>query len=353
MKIKKLKVKNMYLIIIFVSISFFCSLGFGTIQSIIIDNKGNGIANKQQSIHFSLDSDKKISNKEFINTIKEIDKVYIQKLDLRYGKYDGMAIYFNYQNNYHSNMLSGSFFKKDDFLDGKPKAVIGKDVTKNVEIDENNNKFFEYEGIKYQVIGIMGYNDRKSAYDNQFVLNLDSYLSNMNILPNISGMVIDSDDNFTLLNNSIKEKTSESRLIKDNNSEVYINTAIDIETVAKALGILCLLIFLNVFNITFQWIYKKRKEIGIKKALGAPEYKIAFEIILENQKVAIISFAAGYLLYVIIIKSNILAVLGANIYIISTILTLLFVMIISLITSIVSIIKAFKIEPAIIMKGGK
>ena len=68
---------------------------------------------------------------------------------------------------------------------------------------------------------------------------------------------------------------------------------------------------------------------------------------------AIISFAAGYLLYVIIIKSYILAELGANIYIISTILTLLFVMIISLITSIVSIIKAFKIEPAIIMKGGK
>lgn len=354
MRIKRKKNNNnLYLIVIFVSICFFCSIGFSAIQSILIDNKSNGISNQKQSIPCSLENKEKLSSKEFIESIEEIDKVYIQKSDLIYKQYFGSAIYFNYKNDYHTNIISGRFFERDDFLKDEPKVVIGKDMIEDTVIDKDDNKYFEYDGLKYKVIGIMGYEDRKSPYDTQFVINFDSYIYNKDILHDVNSMIVNNEENFDILNKNVKSKNSGVKLVRDTEIRAFLNTSIDMDTVIKVLAVICVLIFLNVFNITIQWVSNKKKQIGIKKALGAPNFKIAFEIIIENQKIAIISFLIGYVLYAIVIKSGILSVLGANLYIISSLVTLLFSMIISLITSSIAIRRSIKIEPAIIMKGAK
>ena len=46
MKVKKTRNNNIYLMIIFISISFFSSIGFSTIQSSILDINFNGIYNE-------------------------------------------------------------------------------------------------------------------------------------------------------------------------------------------------------------------------------------------------------------------------------------------------------------------
>lgn len=354
MKLKKFRGKNIYLIIIFISISFFCSLGFGTLQSMIIDRNGNGISSGKNSVYFNIKDGKSLSAEDFMKSVSDVDNISLEKVNIICGSYTGKAIYFDSNSYKRNNMISGRFFENYDFAEDEPKAVVGKNVTKIVETDENGTKYIQCEGIKYKIIGVMGYEDRESSCDYQFIVNFNSYIKSFGNLFNAGNMCIDSNENFNILNQKIKNINDNVKFDKeDSNKQILVSNNVDSELILKIIIIIVLLIFLNVFNITIQWVLKKKKEIGIKKAFGGTNFKIAWELILENQKLSIISFIIGYIIYAVVIKLNILKILGIKLYVIATICTLIFTLLISLITSIVAMRKVFKIAPSIVIKGGK
>lgn len=364
MKVKKTRNNNIYLIIIFISISFFSSIGFSTIQSSVLDKNFNGIYNDANSVNFSVitggdnlgnkDKKQQYASADFLKCINKVDNVYLEKRNIIVGAYIGRSIYFNYDIDGIPNMIEGRYFNIDDFKNDTPKAVVGKKVKDIIVTNKDGKKYLEYENNKYEIIGIFGYEDRETVADNQFIINFNAEAKKNTNVNETATFIINSDTKFYELQEQVFKQNKNIKLVEDKEGKPgMISSLIESRSSILVLIILIILIFLNVFNITVQWVSKKKKEIAIKKAVGGTNLKIALEIILENLKLATISFVIGYAIYFIIMKLQLISVLSSSIYILATIFSMIFSLFVSLLTSIVSIYKVLKIEPAITMKGGR
>lgn len=104
---------------------------------------------------------------------------------------------------------------------------------------------------------------------------------------------------------------------------------------------------LSTVCVTEYWIKNRKKEIGIKRALGATKMRIFSSIIGELSLIAVLSFLAGYAMYLLIsyLKDGYI-----HFYMLSTIVAFLVTFISGLITTIVPILNANKMQPAQIMR---
>lgn len=350
--------KSIYTIIVFLTITIFSALSISTFQSILTDNITNGNYKSESAKSFNLIGVDKISKEDFIKSVESTPNIYIEKNSLNPGAYSGKAIYFTEAQKVIPNMISGKYFTRDNITSNEPVAIVGKDVAKDAK-EKNGEKYFEYENVEYKIIGVMGYENRSSVCDLQFIINLNSYIKNTPISLSESNYLIDSVDaneTFNIFIEKLKNIDSEINyeLLPINGSKTLMNSILSEGLNIFALfAVMIFLIFINVFNITLQWIERKKKAIGIKKALGGTNFKISCEIIGEYQILALGSFLLGTFLYIAIIKLKVISIFNADIYLVSTLLTFIFSSLIALIVSILAIIKALKIPPSIIMKGGR
>ena len=354
----KLK-KSIYTIIIFINITIFSALSVSTFQSAIKDSITNGENISDTSIVYKLSGIDKISPNQILNTIYLSDSIYIEKTDLNPGALWGKAIYFKMEPKVKPNIISGRFFKGADCISDKPLAIVGKDIFEDSQ-SINGEKYFEYENVKYKIIGVMGYKNRRSLCDSQFILNLNAYIKNTKSFASTSNYVVDylnnkKENNYNFIDELKKiNKTISYENISINKRKLFLNNFISEGINSSMIFIVTIfLIFINIFNVTLQWIEAKKKNIGIKKALGGNNFKISLEIIKEYQVIALISYLIGIVFYIIIVKLRLISVFNADIYLLSTLITFGFSSFVALITSIFAIIKALKIPPSVIMKGGK
>lgn len=346
------KIKNsIYLFIIFMAIAFFSSLGFSLMESIITDKVTNGTYENKEAITFNINKLNSIENHKFIKIIKSINNIYIEKNNCELGSYTGKAIYYNKSINATPNIIKGRFFNNNDFKSDEPKAVVGKDVYNKIVIEKNNEKYIKYNNNLYKIVGIMGYKDRRSTVDSQFYINLNSYINKSNKIIYTKNLCINNNENYKKLTKKMKDEFKGVEFKKKSNknnddlssfSQIYI-----------IILIVILVIFMNVINVVLQWTESKKKEIGIKKALGATNFRIALEIVGENQKISSIAYIFGYSIYLIIIKTKFISILGTKVYFIGSFIAFIFSSLIALIVSLIAILKILKMKPFIIMKGGK
>lgn len=351
--------RSIYTIIVFLTITFFSSLGISTFQSFLTDRITNGNYSSNTETRFNLVGIQNLSKEELIKCIKLTRDIYIEKNKLEPGSYLGKAIYFNEKQKDIPHMVSGEYFKEENFISDEPVAVVGKDVLKYSAIEKNGERYFEYENIQYKIIGVMGYENRSSISDLEFIINLNAYVLNPNSVISESNYLIDSKSDINIFESFIKGINNlgleiNYEIMPNDNNKLDFNYFLENSSYIIIIFILMIfLVFINVFNITLQWIERKKKQIGIKKALGGTNAKIAFEIILEYQFLALISFVLGIVLYIVVIKSKVISIFNADIYLIATLMTYIFSSIIALMVSLLAIIKSLKIAPSIIMRGGK
>jgi putative ABC transport system permease protein len=277
--------KSIYTIIVFFTITLFSSLSISTFQSILTDSitSGNYINNTATSCNL-LDVNK-ISKEEFLQCIKSTPNIYIEKNNLQPGAFLGKAIYFKKNPMVIPSMISGDYFTETNFTSSEPAAIVGKDVLKTAK-KINGNKYFAYENVQYKIIGVMGYENRSSLCDLEFIINLNAYIQNTPSSLSTSNYLIDSNVNaketFNTFITNLKNINPDINYknISNKGSKTLIDTFISqgLNTLI-IFSVMLFLIFINVFNITLQWIERKKKTIGIKKALGGTNFRISLESI--------------------------------------------------------------------------
>lgn len=340
---KKLK-SSIYLIITFIAISYFSLSIISDIEEgTIIQNEHNNFISKD-AVYFQLEGENK-------NINKLISKIQSDYILLRNSEFeDKCGIIFRGTIKNSPKLLSGRFFKEDDFNCGKKYIVLGKELKSNIETREGKDYYYinnEY----YEVIGIMGDSKKPTSNDYDLFFNLDSLFLDSNIL--LSG-------NYYLeVNNKSKEvyyyieslsKEINCNLVlkdierdKDLLSEIIINKSFTIGYILKILSIFVI----NLILIMNYWIDKKKKEIAIKRAMGGNKIKVFFGLIREILVISLSSFVVGYILYILIsyIKTGYIHAYIYSIFIVFGI-TLILAMLVSLIV----IKKINKMELAEIMR---
>ena len=337
--------RSIFLILIFSTVALFISW----ILYIMEQNIMNQVDNKlltQDSIKFSIENNKQV---DLDTNLLDLDGDYLLYKE-NVGLFNGYAIYFKGDLKNKPNVLKGRYFNQDDFNNGKKVAVIGKGLMDKV-IKEDGKDYYYIENENYEVIGVLGDDKKASGDDYNVYINLDALLTKDSFY--LKGKyAIDAGKNSKNILNEIKSKYKDTDInIVEAEPEVISPIAKSIKENVQAQIVFILEIIgtfvLNTVCVTEYWIKNRKKEIGIKRALGATKRRIFVSIIGELITINIISFVVGYGIYIItsyVMDGYIHFYLG------STLIAFAITLISALSTAIVPIYNANKIQPAQILR---
>lgn len=215
-------------------------------------------------------------------------------------------------------LLHGEFINENDILNRVPVCVIDKETAVKYFGVENavGKDFYAYIGdskIKLTVIGVSGKSDGiLSEVINGFIpeivytsSNLLQYMSDTDALSQISVTMDDMsqkniDDGIleikrTLMSSHNNVNVSIENLTENKNSIINIISMIRLLLTTIA-GISVVVACIGITNIMFISVTERKREIGIKKAIGATNVQIGFEFLLEGVSISIFGCILGILL---------------------------------------------------------
>ncbi|WP_059040823.1 FtsX-like permease family protein [Paenibacillus rubinfantis] len=218
-------------------------------------------------------------------------------------------------------------------------------------------------GNEYNVVGIAG-RGSSDAY------NLKAYI-NFNKLPAPIKSNIERSKSLQLFVRSNQTPTEEinsfiSKIKKlDNEAKANIkDESSAYEQAKKTRGMvkevlsypyqLCVIALINCIIVSYLWIYLKRKDIALRKALGASDFNLFVYIITQLFVCAIIAILCSLFIQWFLRKSS-AGIFHYTSYIVSInssnfILASLIIITIALITSIIPVLHILRIEPAKALK---
>ncbi|MGL5870431.1 FtsX-like permease family protein [Clostridium chrysemydis] len=341
--------KNIFNFVIFFITCFFVIFILQTLKG------GVDLINENNSLRGKADKLINISCSEDLNAF-EVKKIFSDLKDVKLEKegifleaFVGKSIFLNYENNIVPTLLEGRFFNKDDFSENK--VVIGKNMKRLVEYRDNKG-YILHKGKEWEVIGIMGSENRSTAFDDTFYINdfLSSEIKEARIL--LGGN--QPDDNVKIIKDRFKDiersasinieelDTLESPLKKVFYEKKYI---------VIILSLLIGTLLLNIINTTNYYVLNKKKEIGIKKLLGRTKFKINLEILFEYIKIASLAFLFATIFYNALILFKVFPIeLGLKYDVIIGGFSFLVIIILAVLVAIPSIIKSNRISISSIIK---
>lgn len=217
-------------------------------------------------------------------------------------------------------MISGRFFDKKDFTENNNVAVIGKNVKNTYK--KSSETYIQIDGIEYKVIGVLGYED-DTPFDNYIFINLLSCKNDELKLYIIDFMDNTSQESFDEYIKDLSSKIKEIETLSETAS--FSETVeVDFSTFVYFVGlfvscILCILL------ISLQWLIYQRREIAIRRLVGASKEQITFFVLSKYIFYLLTSFIVGVIYCSYFYPSYKASFLEA--YIFSSIIILLFMFI--------------------------
>jgi putative ABC transport system permease protein len=182
-------------------------------------------------------------------------------------------------------LLSGRYISAEEIAAGEKVAVIGEMLKENtITVGEDIN--IAIEGENYRVVGVAGRKTDKITFDNVLYIPLSTIPE-----PVVNKVIKDSQVSVFIRKNggspseeaaklgaAMKEidklSTIEEKRIEENFGITEFNLIVTIIMV----GLILVTGIINVLNLSVFWILDRRKEISVKKAFGANNYNVVFEV---------------------------------------------------------------------------
>jgi len=268
-------------------------------------------------------------------------------------------------------LLLGRNFLKDEIFGYKKVAILGYKVKKELFGEEDPiGKIILINKLPFRVIGVLspiGIDASNADQDDQILIPWSVAISavyNVDYIRSIY-LSVDNLDEMASIENQINEILLKRHKVTEKNKDFEIVKAEDIlqvktqttelfSSLVKSISILCLLVgSLGVAAIMTLSVNERRKEIGIRKALGAEDRDILFQFLIESIFITLFGGIIGILIG--IVGSLILLPLFNYPLVFpwipiftSAFLTIIF----GIIAGIYPAFKATKIEPIILLRQG-
>ncbi len=227
---------------------------------------------------------------------------------------------------WHIPIIEGRYFNPKECAGNEKVIIIGKNIKKNFLIERiNRNTYVFIEGEKFNVIGLAGRKNRptqwddvvyipfnalpekiKNSFDTKFNsgVNIGMHQENRNMTLLLRKNTNENLELQNLISTSFNKKTDDGQDVdihyssvpeKDNSS--LLNS---ITITALFSGIILLVATINVMNLSLFWILDRRKEITIKKVVGATDSSIIKTVVFQMVFIALASaISAIFIQYII------------------------------------------------------
>lgn len=214
------------------------------------------------------------------------------------------------------NILSGRTFTKDDF-EKKTNTIIVSESMQDKCIEIDGKRFYEFDANYFEVIGIFKPSDNLINKDAIAYYNLSSsQLKSKNIIYDnyIFGRYqIDAGDKtleiINQLNNYCTVKVSRSST--DNNFLERLQKTISSQGLTLfPIILIIILILLNSVNLSSNWIENRRKEIFVRRLVGATDRKISIMLLRDFFIVISMSYIIVLLISMMIHKIDLVILLN-------------------------------------------
>jgi putative ABC transport system permease protein len=225
----------------------------------------------------------------------------------------GVSPEFTYINDWFPDR--GSFFNNEDVRNAELVCVIGKTVSSKLFGNQDPiGKVIRIGNFSYKVIGVMNTIGQTPSGEDQDDLVLIPYttvqkrIMGISYIENIS-VSVDSKEDIPLAQLEITKILRDRRnLDKDMENDFYINTQlIHIErifTISKIMTVLLGSIAsislivggIGIMNIMLVSVKERTREIGIRMAVGAKEWDILIQFMIEAVLLSVIGGLIGVIL---------------------------------------------------------
>ncbi len=232
---------------------------------------------------------------------------------------------------WHIPIVQGRYFSPKESSENGKVVIIGKNIRQKFLSDFNKNTELLIEGEKYNVIGLAGRKNRTTQWDDVVYIpfgalpssikdNFDKRLnSGTNTSTHIQSRNLtlllrkNTNDNLPLkkiLNDSFMEISKGNKSISINYSSTpEKDNSMLLNSIILTLlfsGIILLVSTINVVNLSLFWVLDRRKEITIKKVVGATDSVIIKSVVLQMVFIALVSSIAAifiqYILSIVVYK---------------------------------------------------
>ena len=211
-------------------------------------------------------------------------------------------------------LLEGRNFLKDEILGYKKVAILGYKIKRELFEDKNSiGKIILINKLPFRVIGVLapiGIDASNTDQDDQILIpwtvailavyNVDYIRSIYLSVENLEEIhLIEKQINKILLKrHKVNEKNKDFEIVKaEDILQVKTQTTELFSTLVKSISILCLLVgALGVTAIMTLSVNERKKEIGIRKAIGAEDKSILFQFLAESIFITFLGGVIGILI---------------------------------------------------------
>lgn len=200
-------------------------------------------------------------------------------------------------------MMSGSFFSAEQLQSSERYAVVGKNTYEKQAKMEGETPVVYFDTMPYTVIGVLGYANRTSDYDDAFYINLSSLWTEGKDAAD-GEYIIDYASKADFRYESILTRWTpylhDEAKITQIALNKYIPSVTDVlsdDSVIEFLLISLLMVLVSSFSVTLEWIERRKSEIAIRKQLGATTWEMLRYIVARMLIISVIAYVVAYPLY--------------------------------------------------------
>lgn len=252
---------------------------------------------------------------------------------------NGKAVYFN-NINFAPKVITGRSFNKKDFENKSNTILISEDVLNNTH-KENGKTYYIVENKAYEVIGVYKKSLNKVNLDADYYYNMvaSNNLQVHNDL--ISGLYqLDAAEQTDKIITSLSSFLT-IEIFGDNQMNNFfdkIEKTLSTQAInVFPLFLVILMVLLNTFSITTNWIGRRKKEIAIRRLCGATKRDIQKMLFFEYLSITTISFLMGLILAYMISKVSLWIFIGFNFSLTTLFISLTMTTAIGIVSSIILI----------------
>ena len=248
------------------------------------------------------------------------------------------------------NLIYGRYMSMEESLTDKKVAVIGYEVYKYFFKDQefSSDMKLDIYGVEYSILGVVGRTKRYTPQNFQIEIPYKNYFSFYEEEPDLDNIPITVRGENDLDLEYLKENNL--RLIS---KPVYENDVkIPLKLVMLIGGLILIVTIINESNLFSFWLLSIRKEIAIKKALGATNMMIIFDIFKEILTLSVVSIILALIFQYIICQklSVMLSQYELNITFMNLLISIVLAITISIFSSIIPYKIIFSTNPCVELK---
>ena len=207
---------------------------------------------------------------------------------------DGCAVDFHTEKQSGITLKKGRFFNDNDYTNRTDVVMIREDMEDLCRI-KNGKKMFQIQNKDYQVIGIYSKGDSNDERSNKYLVNL--YAKSLCDLQYFSYGFYDAGS--SSLSHFEKSELAQNKIeyIKATDEREELNRGVlsSVKAAITLYSAVGIILVINIFSAIYIWLSGKKKEIVLRKMVGAKHYQIYWNIIKKFMLLVIGTFIVGTL----------------------------------------------------------